>query len=59
MSVVIFLLGTIVGFIAGSAVCFLLIKRRIRLENSPKRRVENFIEEFNRYYKATRRDSDS
>ncbi len=59
MSVLIFLMGTIIGFITGATICFLLIKRKIRLENSPRQRVENFIAEFNRYYKATRRESDS
>ena len=58
MNGLIFLLGIILGFIAGSIVSFLLIQRRIRWERSPRREIENLISEFNRYY-VTRRESNS
>ncbi len=58
MSALTFLMGIILGFVAGAMVCFLLIRRRIRWENSPRRKVENFISEFNRFYKGSRRESD-
>lgn len=59
MSVLAFLAGIVIGFMAGGMVCFLLAWRRVRQENNPRRKVEDFISEFNRYYKAIRRESDN
>lgn len=59
MNALTFLLGIIIGFIAGAAVSFLLFHWRIRWENSPRREVENFIVEFNRHYKGSQRESNS
>jgi uncharacterized membrane-anchored protein YhcB (DUF1043 family) len=59
MNVLIFLLGMIVGLIAGATISIRLLQRRIRWERSPRGEVENFIAEFNRFYKESQRESNS
>ena len=59
MSILVFLMGIVIGFVLGGFISCLLIQRRIRWENSPKRVVEGFITDFNRYYEMVKRESDS
>lgn len=57
MGLLILLLGIIIGFLAGGIISFFLLQRKIRWENSPAKKVENFISEFNRFYRGTKRKS--